>query len=327
MDPLISIIVPAYNAEAFLSPCIRSILDQSFQNLELIVVDDGSTDGTADICRRFKETDPRLKYIYKSNGGVIQALKLGVENACGEWIAFCDHDDTLPTDALESLYLWTSPNTDLIAGFSFSGDGNSHTTSIEAWRAKMIASDPILCTRWAKLYRRSIMDGDTAEAPASIKMGEDMVMNIKAAFKTEKDITIVNKKVYNYYRNANSFSVHFKWTASWCASVYTVIHDILLENGKKEEFAASLIHNGLGMMKKLVITGAYPEQRKLRGSALVQMIQADIADSGYAPSRKEKLLLKYPSSLLVRVFLQSSRLLEIAGKVCRNYFGHGTPMD
>ncbi len=316
-EPLISVIVPAYNAEAFLTPCIKSILDQSLTDLELIVVDDGSTDGTADICRRFEKTDPRLRYIHKSNGGVIQALKLGVENARGQWIAFSDHDDTLPADALETLYRHTKPDCDLVVGFSFEGDGSCSTTPIDTWRAKMIASDPILCTRWAKLYRRSIMDGDTAEAPSSIKMGEDMIMNIKAAFKTDKDITIIHEKVYNYYRNANSFSVHFKWTASWCSSVYSVINDILLENGRKSEYSVPLIRNGLEMMRKLVVTGARSEQRKLRDSSLVRMIRSDIADSGFVPSGKEKCLLKHPSSLVLRLYLRFSRALEIVIKSCK----------
>ncbi len=149
-EPLISVIVPAYNAEAFLTPCIKSILDQTLTDLERIVVDDGSTDGTADICRRFEKTDPRLRYIHKSNGGVIQALKLGVENARGQWIAFSDHDDTLPADALETLYRHTKPDCDLVVGFSFEKDGSCTTTPSHTLRAKMTATNPTLYTRKAK---------------------------------------------------------------------------------------------------------------------------------------------------------------------------------
>ncbi len=319
MTPQISIIIPAYNSGALLSPCVKSILGQSFKDFELIIVDDGSTDGTADLCKEFEQFDPRIRYIHKENGGVIQALKLGISNACGEWIAFCDHDDSLPPDAFEVLHQWTNTETDLIVGFSFPGDGVCHTLPIRKWRERIVASDPILCTRWARLYRHTIMDADSADAPSSIKMGEDMIMNIKAALKTEKDVTIINRKVYNYYRNQNSFSVHFKWTASWCSSVYSLINDILLKNGQKRDLALPLIRNGVGMMKKLIITGARQEQKKLSDSGLVRMIVSDIAESGYVPSREEKKMLSHPTSILVRIHLQARRVLEIGIKVLKRY--------
>lgn len=146
-----------------------------------------------------------------------------------------------------------------------------------------------------------------------------MIMNIKAALKTEKDVTIINRKVYNYYRNQNSFSVHFKWTASWCSSVYSLINDILLKNGQKRDLALPLIRNGVGMMKKLIITGARQEQKKLSDSGLVRMIVSDIAESGYVPSREEKKMLSHPTSILVRIHLQARRVLEIGIKVLKRY--------
>ena len=118
MNPTISVIVPAYNAESFIVPCIESILNQSFRDLELILVDDGSKDRTAEICQSFAAKDPRVKYLYKTNGGVIQALKTGVIAATGDWIAFCDHDDTIPAEGLGTLYKLTGEDTDLVAGFS-----------------------------------------------------------------------------------------------------------------------------------------------------------------------------------------------------------------
>ncbi len=314
MNPTISVIVPAYNAESFIISCIESILNQSFRDLELILVDDGSTDRTAEICQSFAAKDPRVKYLYKTNGGVIQALKEGVKAATGDWIAFCDHDDTIPAAGLETLYKLTGEDTDLVVGFSYPGDGSISRKGIEEWRRNMVASDVILCTRWAKLYRRTIMDEQTAEAPSCIKMGEDMVMNIKAAFRTGKDVVITQQQVYDYYRNQNSFSVHFKWTALWCNDVYEVIRGILLENGQEEAYLDSLIGNGLGMAKKLIITGSRAEQRNLRTSPLIPSIKKDISRSGYRPSSSERLLLACPASLATRLFLQAGRACTIAAR-------------
>ena len=317
MKPAISVIVPAYNAESFLTPCVESILNQSFRDLELILVDDGSTDGTASICKDFVAKDPRVKYLYKTNGGVIQALKEGVKAATGDWIAFCDHDDTIPAAGLETLYKLTGDDTDLVVAFSYPGDDSVSRKGIEEWRRNMIASDVILCTRWAKLYRRTIMDEQTAEAPPCIKMGEDMIMNIKAAFRTGKDIVITQQQVYNYYRNQNSFSVHFKWTAGWCNDVYEVIRGILLENGQEVAYLDSLISNGLGMARKLIITGSRAEQRKLRNSPLIQSLKTDISRTTYQPSPDEKLILACPASLATRLFLQAKRACSIAAKFLR----------
>ena len=99
----ISVIVPIYNAIPFLSECIDSILSQTYQNLELILIDDGSTDSSSDVCRAFSIQDPRIKYIYQQNAGASSARNLGLNLASGEWIAFVDADDILDKRYFEIL--------------------------------------------------------------------------------------------------------------------------------------------------------------------------------------------------------------------------------
>lgn len=93
LSPKVSIIMPTYNGERYIVEAIESVLQQTFQDFELIVVDDGSTDGTASIVRNFQERDGRIKYFYKQNGGVATASNYAIERAGGEYIAICDHDD------------------------------------------------------------------------------------------------------------------------------------------------------------------------------------------------------------------------------------------
>ncbi|MCS2612160.1 glycosyltransferase [Bacteroides fragilis] len=102
--PLISIIVPVYNVEAYLHQCLQSILDQTYTNLEIIIVDDGSTDHSPAICDHFAALDARVKVIHKKNGGQSAARNIGLDTASGEYIGFVDSDDWIDNDMYETLY-------------------------------------------------------------------------------------------------------------------------------------------------------------------------------------------------------------------------------
>lgn len=112
---LVSIIVPAYNAEKFIDKCIRSVLNQSYPNLELILVDDGSTDETGKICEEYASKDTRVWVIHKKNSGVSAARNMGLSSAIGEYVVFLDSDDWLDEDIVE-LALKNTRRTASISG-------------------------------------------------------------------------------------------------------------------------------------------------------------------------------------------------------------------
>ena len=93
ITPKISVIVPVYNAEKYLHRCIDSILSQTFTDFELLLIDDGSKDGSGAICDEYAAKDNRVRVFHKENGGVSSARNLGLDNACGEWVTFVDADD------------------------------------------------------------------------------------------------------------------------------------------------------------------------------------------------------------------------------------------
>lgn len=101
--PLVSIVVPIYKVEKYLNQCVDSIISQTYKNIEIILVDDGSPDGCGDICDYYSSFDKRVKVIHKENAGVSSARNSGVEVARGEYLYFCDSDDYLNTDAIEKL--------------------------------------------------------------------------------------------------------------------------------------------------------------------------------------------------------------------------------
>lgn len=102
--PLISIIVPVYNVREYLPRCVQSLQQQTYPNLEFLLVDDGSTDGTGALCDRLSKKDERIRVLHKKNGGSSSARNLGMENASGEYLGFVDSDDYVESDMYEKLY-------------------------------------------------------------------------------------------------------------------------------------------------------------------------------------------------------------------------------
>ena len=108
MNPLVSIIVPVYKVEKYLDECVESLVNQTFRNIEIILVDDGSPDNCPKICDDWVARDDRIKVIHKSNSGVSSARNEGLKVACGEWIWFVDSDDTVEMTAIEELVKYTN---------------------------------------------------------------------------------------------------------------------------------------------------------------------------------------------------------------------------
>lgn len=117
MKNKISVIVPVYNRKELLAACVKSLLEQTYRDFELCIVDDGSTDGTEILCDELQKEDSRIRVLHVKNGGAAYARRRGVEQASGEWILFVDSDDTMPADALRRLFQATSQNTDIVIGF------------------------------------------------------------------------------------------------------------------------------------------------------------------------------------------------------------------
>ena len=115
----ISVIVPIYNVEKWLSKCINSILAQNFKDFELILINDGSTDNSEKICYKFLDHDNRVKYFYKKNGGLSSARNLGIKKATGKYIVFIDSDDYVDKNYLQYLYESVSKNNSQVAICNF----------------------------------------------------------------------------------------------------------------------------------------------------------------------------------------------------------------
>ena len=171
--PDVSVIVPIYNSEDTIAVCIKSILSQTFTNLEIILVDDGSSDKSGNICDDYAIKDNRILVIHQPNQGRSRARSVGVENAHGEWIFFVDSDDTLPETAIALLYEKTDSNTDIILGNGYTLL-NEHRDVIPMsdFRHLAVRGEGTIGVPWGSLYRKVIVTPYLFDLPCHIINGE-----------------------------------------------------------------------------------------------------------------------------------------------------------
>lgn len=202
IDWMVSIIVPVYNSERYLSECIDSVLAQSYKNWELILVDDGSTDQSASICESYSNKDSRIKMLHKSNGGVSSARNLALSCMNGEWICFLDSDDMLYDDALENLInISQYDHLDLLQ-FAFSRKfDDRHSLSLET--KVMDANEYVdkalynVCAA-GSFIKSDIIVKNKIKFNEHVHLGEDQLF-IFDVFKYSRRIKYISD-VYYYYR-------------------------------------------------------------------------------------------------------------------------------
>ena len=180
--PLVSIIVPVYNAEKYLNRCVDSILSQTMTDFELLLIDDGSKDNSGRICDEYSEKDARVRVFHKSNGGVSSARNLGLANASGEWITYVDTDDRCSYIYLEHLLSKVDEGTDLIVSYAVICDSMGETAEVYPeyrvnatnFERLFVDSDMHWHTSpWAKLYRANIIYENGLRFNEMMHIGED----------------------------------------------------------------------------------------------------------------------------------------------------------
>lgn len=167
--PLISVIVPVYNVERYISRCVDSILAQTYENLEIILIDDGSTDASGRICEAYKERDARIRTIHRSNGGMSAARNAGIQAAGGAYISFVDSDDYIAEDLIAYLYHLASSNCAQISvcGYQklYEGSGYAaepiHVEPVtvcgsENALSMLLYQNGIIASVWGKLFQGNL---------------------------------------------------------------------------------------------------------------------------------------------------------------------------
>ncbi len=213
-EPLVSIVIPVYKVEKYLERCVRSVVAQTYRNLEIILVDDGSPDNCGELCRRLAEQDPRISVYHKENGGLSDARNYGTRRSSGEYIAYIDSDDYVAPDYIEYLYdLIKSneadascccmvrtendtvdfhsnpqlPETQVLSGYE----------TCEALLSDLDVMYMVLVTAWGKLYRSEI----AKKHPFPFgKKHEDEATTCKFYHESSK-VAVGNRCLYAYFQN------------------------------------------------------------------------------------------------------------------------------
>ena len=237
--PIISIIVPVYNAENFLNQCIDSLINQTYKNIEIILINDGSTDGSLDICESFEKIDSRILIIDQNNQGVSQARNNGIKKAKGDYIGFVDSDDFVDINMYETMFNKIKlENTQCATLFNFTvkpqNKKNVNYCS-PLNRHKAIEKLFLLefpTSMWAYLYEtKLIKDIGLSE---DIHFFEDFEFNYNV-LKQCKNISLCNEVLYNYRNNllsVNHQEINAKKIS--CLMIHgKVKNDISILNNKK----------------------------------------------------------------------------------------------
>lgn len=178
---MISVIIPAYNAARTIRRCIQSVLDQTYTEWEMIIVDDGSKDDTLDICQSYD--DSRIRVLHKENGGVSSARNHGLKFAQGDYIAFIDSDDFIEANYLEHLSQGLDYDI-VISGFCYENTPESSSFHLKLANreavgrelSKLINADQ-LCYPWGRLFKRSIIEQNHIRFNEKMRFAEDNVFN------------------------------------------------------------------------------------------------------------------------------------------------------
>jgi glycosyltransferase involved in cell wall biosynthesis len=220
---LISVIVPIYNLDAYLYQCVHSILNQSYKNLEVVLVDDGSTDNALEICEFFKKADLRVKVVSQVNSGLVSARKAGLDASTGSYVFYVDGDDWIDPDCINQYYSYAKKfNVEIVIGDykrEFLGNfvtiknsllvGYYDRQSIEKKiLPKMICDGSIFnhglkTYSWGKLYRRELIENLQKQIPDEVIVGEDAAL-LYPAIDAASSIYITNLNCCNYRQRPNS---------------------------------------------------------------------------------------------------------------------------
>jgi glycosyltransferase involved in cell wall biosynthesis len=207
---LVSIIVPIYNSEKYIEKCICSLIAQSYQNIEIILVNDGSTDSSGDICRKYADIDSRVKYYEQGNMGEGGARNTGLNHASGECICFCDSDDEMPKEAVS--YLMQDTSSDMVAGgYEVFGDKRKEYIpeaapygSKEIIGKAVIEYRPYMYSVCNKKFRKNVIEKNNIRFN-DFPYGEDTYF-VYSYLQYANDICFIGEVVYHVNEVAGSMS-------------------------------------------------------------------------------------------------------------------------
>lgn len=311
--PTVSIIVPVYNIENYVSECIDSVISQTFRDFELILVDDGSTDESGSICDWYAKNDKRIKVIHKANGGLASARNAGLESSSGDWIMHIDGDDWIDTDMLMDLLdqaIIHGEKVDIVdAGFRKVWD-NGHSVDVlnfyDSRDKKSLLTSYIghaWTSIWGGIVKRRLYEQFNLRSPEGITFCEDFHLAVRLRYYANEVIKI-NKSYYNY-RQRNSSLLHSN-SSIQAHDEQWVIQDIIQffkEQGDYETYREPLNWHLLKSSQELLLDPSSHEQFLLLCGEITdrEILSCDLVNNKI---KCLSLFMKHRLSFAVRAILK-----------------------
>ena len=262
-QPKVSVIVPVYNAEKYISKCVDSILGQTFKDFEIILVDDGSPDGSGVICDEYALRDSRIRVIHKANGGVSSARQCGLDNARGEYTIHADPDDWVEPDMLEALYAKAkAEDADMVICDYYVEFGKK--TELKQQQPSALDSETVLREMFQRLHgslcnklvRRACYKDFQISFPPEVHYSEDLYVVVSLLLHPIK-VAYIPRAFYHYNQTANPNSISRsagKRTYEWFVAANEKISSLLDE----KRFAAEKEKIRAGIAFMALRTNYYP---------------------------------------------------------------------
>lgn len=323
MNDLISVIVPIYKVEKYLNTCIDSIINQTYKNLEIILVDDGSPDNCPKICDEYAKKDARIKVIHSENRGVSSARNIGLDNVSGKWVVFIDADDWVDENYIYLLLNQIDESVDIICcGYKRVNGNNIEKVNDDN---KTIIYDNIKFIEkllnvqngygfvHTKLIRKSLINNIRFDQ--NLKVSEDALFNMELARNT-KQIKVINKAIYNY--RITSESTVKKYDEGYVEKYYKAMqmcYDYIHNNFENNSEMILNINNFIVYHVMLIaVNYCYnPENpNKNKRKLLKDICKIELFNEAIKKSNYEDLSL----SRKIMLFTLKNRLYLLASLIC-----------
>lgn len=298
-NPTVSIILPIYNGERYISAAIESVRGQSYGQWELLIIDDGSTDNSAAICEEYSNKDARIKVFHQSNNGVNSARAKGVDIARGSYLTFLDADDALPPHALDYMTGLFHDGVDLVANGIIDKQLDRDEYVKALWEGK---TGLVL---WGKMFRASLFKKVEYALDRRIVMGEDLLLNsiyalgINTAYLFSKEVYLVNRN------NETSVTRSFKHNWEYEKLYFNKVDELFLSKCRDwnsyDQIRLLVNKSWLNAMKYVMLDGG----RINYADAEFKVIQDYFRDRTKDLGLSEKLIFLVRNPYLYRTILKS----------------------
>lgn len=262
LQPKVSVVVPVYNSEEYLAQCVDSLLAQTLDEIEVVLVDDGSPDGSGAICDAYAQKDPRVKVVHKPNGGLVSARIAGVNTATAPYVGFVDGDDFAAPEMYETLYRAAAENSADIVSCSYYLYWNDDRIQPFAWEfPKAVYSGDRLVKEfypiwfenrkeghrgmiksvWSKLYNRAMLADIYTTMETNVTVDEDMMATFAVIARAECVVTLPDEHLL-YYRQVDGSMQNNYWKNYYNNEVFLLDH---LRTMKRRPEADPFVQEGM----------------------------------------------------------------------------------